>query len=166
MELLKDFSSPYQFYSNCFNKYYFQGSSYSFSINKNFENLHDNKNFEFFTFSNFFNSSNFLNDGKITFFLKSIRENDIKKYRKYYNFDDFSFEETISDSLMFKKEIAINLKKNGKKFMMIGSMWYYLNKNYIPKKLSNFYRFILDSKLSEKNSLVFGFLNPRRGKTK
>jgi CRISPR-associated endoribonuclease Cas6 len=240
MRLLVNLSSTYQIHSDYFNKYYFQGALYSFLINTKLEDLHNNKSFKFFTFSDFFPSGDLLeggtksiivsspnkdfiktlhekmlekgyiylldkkidikslkiyeiswvpksyeigspivlqintklnkyfsfrDNGTIAFYLRRLKENAIKKYKAYYKLEDFSFEETIFDSLMFKKEIAVNLQKSGKKFITIGSMWYYLNKNYIPKKLSNFYKFILDSGLGEKNSLGFGFLNPRRSRT-
>lgn len=107
----------------------------------------------------------FRNNGTVTLFLKKIKENAIKKYIQYYGLENFEFNDFIFDSLMFKKEVAVKLIKNGIEFLIIGSTWYYLNKNNIPSKFLKFYKFIMDAGLGEKNSLGFGFLNPRRKDT-
>jgi len=102
----------------------------------------------------------FRNNGSISFFLRRIKENAIKKYCEYKKLDQFEFNDLIFDSLKFKKEVVVNVNKRNKRFFLIGSLWYYLKKNYINYKYNDFYRFILDVGIGEKNSLGFGFLNP------
>lgn len=239
MRLLLNFKSHSLINQNYFNKYFFQSAIYSFLINNDFENIHNSKNFKYFTFSDYFPSGDlepghiksiivsspnelfiktlydkmnekgsfylldkkleihsmkiysinwipksfvtgspivlqldaklnkyfsFRNNGTITFFLRRIKENAIKKFIQYYKLEDFQFEDILFDSLMIKKEVAVKLVKNGIEFLIIGSTWYYMNKKFIPKKYSEFYKFILDAGLGEKNSLGFGFLNPRKVK--
>ncbi|MGC9166160.1 MAG: CRISPR-associated endoribonuclease Cas6 [Thermoplasmata archaeon] len=108
----------------------------------------------------------FKNNNSISCFLRRLKENAIKKYTTYYNIEEFNFEEFIFDELMFKREVVVNLKKNGKNFLMIGSTWYYLKKIRISNDLLNFYRFIMEAGLGEKNSLGFGFINPKKIKDK
>ena len=104
----------------------------------------------------------FRDKGTISFFLRRLKENAIKKYMTYYSIDEFDINEMLFDSLMFKKEVAVKVTKNGIDFIIIGSLWYYLNKIYINERYKRFYKFILDAGLGEKNSLGFGFLNPKK----
>ncbi|MEM3255803.1 MAG: CRISPR-associated endoribonuclease Cas6 [Thermoplasmata archaeon] len=102
----------------------------------------------------------FRDNGSISFFLRRLKENAIKKYCAYKKIDNFDLNSLIFDSLKFRKEVVVNLKKGDKQFFFIGSLWYYLKKSHINSKYFDFYRFILDTGLGEKNSLGFGFLNP------
>ncbi len=94
----------------------------------------------------------------LNIFLKRLKENAIKKYNLFYN-EKITFEGDIFDSLKFKKQVAVHLKKGGIDARIIGTKWIF-EKNEYPKKLRKFYKFILDCGLGEKNSIGFGFLNP------
>ncbi len=103
----------------------------------------------------------FIKDTNITFFLERLKQLAIEKYNAYYN-DEFWFEEPLFDVMKFSKSVAVNITKQDKKFIIIGSMWRLLKKEYIPRDLKKFYRFTFDVGLGEKNSLGFGCINERR----
>ncbi len=97
----------------------------------------------------------------VDFFLRRVRENAVKKYNSYYG-DEMNLEEEVFDTLKFKKEVSVVLKKGEQSFTVIGSTWSLLAKERIPRGYGRFYRFLMDCGLGEKNSLGFGFLNPLR----
>ncbi|MGC8558916.1 MAG: CRISPR-associated endoribonuclease Cas6, partial [Nitrososphaeria archaeon] len=101
----------------------------------------------------------FKRDGALDFFINRLKENALKKYRAYYN-EDIEFEENIFDRLVFRKEVAVNIYKNGVRFIIIGSMWKMIEKFNIDPAYKKFYSFLMDCGLGEKNSLGFGFINP------
>ena len=112
----------------------------------------DNKSNEYFSFE----KHNDLN-----FFLERIKENAIKKYNTYFG-ESIILNEPIFDKMKFKKEVVIKDFKSGKEFIIIGSVWKLLEKFHIPDHLYNFYEFVMDCGLGEKNSLGYGFINPVR----
>ena len=66
----------------------------------------------------------------------------------------------IFDRLKFKKEVAVTLRMDNTEFIMIGTVWRSLEKFNINRENGDFYRFIMDCGLGEKNSMGFGFINP------
>ncbi len=108
----------------------------------------DNKNSVYFSFQK---------GGNMRVFTERLKENAIKKYNAFYD-DDLSLEDELFDLLQFRKEVSVIVKKDGKSFVVIGTLWSLLQKR-IPRGYGKFYRFILDCGLGEKNSLGFGFLN-------
>ena len=99
--------------------------------------------------------------GDLKFFMERITENAVKKYNAFYD-DNFSLNEPIFDILSFKKEVAVNIKIEKDEFSIIGSLWNLLKKTWIEKEDRKFYKFLMDTGLGEKNSLGFGFLNPKK----
>ena len=97
----------------------------------------------------------------VTFFLRRIKENAVKKFNAFFN-EDININHLIFDRLKFHKEISLLLKKRGREFNIIGTMWYNLELTRLNKKEIKFYKFIMDAGIGEKNSLGFGFLNPVR----
>jgi CRISPR-associated endoribonuclease Cas6 len=91
-------------------------------------------------------------------FFERLRENSIKKYKAFYG-EDIEIGD-IFTKVEFKKSVAIPLEKSGKKFLVFGSTWRLLEKEYVDKKERKFYKFLLDVGVGEKNSLGFGFVNP------
>ncbi|MEM0481115.1 MAG: CRISPR-associated endoribonuclease Cas6 [Candidatus Aenigmatarchaeota archaeon] len=103
---------------------------------------------------------NFFKDKNYSIFFERLKENAIKKYKAFYN-EDIKIND-LFDEAIFNKSVAIPLNKNGKKFLIFGSMWKSLKKYYISKEEKKFYRFLIDEGLGEKNSLGFGFLNIKK----
>lgn len=90
-------------------------------------------------------------------FITRVKENALKKYNVFYD-DELTMDFEIFDLLQFRKEVAVMAKKDGRSFVIIGTLWSLLQKK-IPKGYGKFYQFLLDCGLGEKNSLGFGFLN-------
>lgn len=96
----------------------------------------------------------------LNFFLQRLKDNAVKKYNAFYS-DNFTLNENIFDRLIFRKEIAVRLKKGDAEFIIIGSVWKLLEKFSLTEH-RKLYEFIMDCGLGEKNSLGFGFINPLR----
>ena len=91
------------------------------------------------------------------FFFRRLKENALKKYNSYTGMEYWP-EEDLFISFEFRKEVAHSLRnKQGYRFLVIGSQWDYLECN--PNIRQDFYKFIYDVGLGEKNSLGYGFLN-------
>lgn len=91
------------------------------------------------------------------FFFRRLKENALKKYNNYTGMEYWP-EEDLFISFEFRKEVAHSLRnKQGYRFLVIGSQWDYLECN--PNIRQDFYKFIYDVGLGEKNSLGYGFLN-------
>lgn len=105
----------------------------------------------------------FRRDGDLDFFLARLKDNAIKKYEVFYG-EKLEIEdgEPLFDRLRFNKEVAVKNVKEGKEFIMIGSVWYLLEKFEISDALKKFYWFLMECGLGEKNSMGFGFVNPVR----
>ncbi len=97
----------------------------------------------------------------ITFFLRRIKENAVRKFNAFFN-EDININHLIFDRLKFHKEVSLLLKKRNVEFNIIGSMWYSLDLAKLNRREAKFYKFIMDTGIGEKNSLGFGFLNPVR----
>lgn len=97
----------------------------------------------------------------ITFFLRRIKENAVRKFNAFFN-EDININHLIFDRLKFHKEVSLLLKKRNVEFNIIGSMWYSLDLAKLNRREAKFYKFIMDAGIGEKNSLGFGFLNPVR----
>lgn len=101
----------------------------------------------------------------LNFFLERLKDNAIKKFNAFYN-KNFIFDGPLFDRLFFKKQVATHIRKNQKEFLFLGTLWEFeLNLpridtiNEIDNEKRNFYEFIMDCGLGEKNSLGFGFVN-------
>ncbi|MFG1391031.1 CRISPR-associated endoribonuclease Cas6 [Acidiplasma aeolicum] len=99
------------------------------------------------------------NGDSISFFLKRLKENAIKKFNIFYN-DDINLNHLLFDKMEFHKEVSLLLKKGNNDFNIIGTMWYKLNLSRLNRGEIKFYKFIMDTGIGEKNSLGFGFINP------
>lgn len=113
---------------------------------------HDHKENEYFSFEKHKN---------LSFFMDRLKENGIKKYRAYKQ-NDFEMEENLFDKMVFNKEVVVINEKDKSKFIHIGSTWKILKKEGIKKGYRDFYDFIMECGLGEKNSMGFGFINPKR----
>lgn len=94
----------------------------------------------------------------VDFFIKRITDNAVRKYEEYYR-EKIEID-AIFDEVVFNKEVAVRLAKDGKEFIIVGSMWYLMSKTKIDRKYNKLYNLIMDCGIGEKNSLGFGFLNP------
>lgn len=110
-----------------------------------FENNMENKYYSFKQNSDF------------DFFFSRLKDNAIKKYNAFYD-DDFKLNQDLFTSFEFFREVSVRVKKNGNSFIIIGSLWKYLEFE-LTNKNKDFYNFLFDNGLGEKNSLGFGFLN-------
>ena len=111
----------------------------------------DNQNNRFFS----------LKDGdSISFFMERIKENAIKKYHQFTGKIPRYIEGPIFDSIRLKKEVSIKINHRSGDFFIIGSLWEKLGIMDKRRIDYDFYRFIIDCGIGEKNSLGFGFLNP------
>ncbi len=97
----------------------------------------------------------------LNFFLDRLKDNAIKKMRSFYGVE-FDYDELLFDTLSFHKEVSIPLKKSNSNFIIIGTTWYKLEKTKLSREAKKFYSFIMEAGLGEKNSMGFGFVNPKR----
>lgn len=111
----------------------------------------DNKKGRFFS----------LKEGdSISFFMERIKENAIKKYTQFSGKSPRYLEGPLFDSVRLKKEVSVKINHRGGDFYIIGSLWERLGIIKGRKIDFDFYKFILDCGIGEKNSLGFGFINP------
>ena len=105
-----------------------------------------------------------LKDGDaISFFMERIKDNAIKKYKQFTGKTPMFIDGPLFDIIKLKKEVSVKINHRGGDFFIIGSLWEKLG-IYDGKKIDyNFYRFIMECGIGEKNSLGFGFLNPIMG---
>lgn len=103
----------------------------------------------------------FEREKDLLFFLDRIKDNALKKYNAFYN-EDLTFEDSIFDKLVFNKEVVVNTVKKGNEFIIIGSMWKNLEKEYVSEEYKKLYSFLMETGLGEKNSMGFGFVNPMK----
>ena len=102
----------------------------------------------------------FNNNPDFNFFFERLKDNAVKKYNAFTGLD-FTLENDLFESFEFGREVSVRVTKDGNTFIVIGSLWKNLEAN-VNKENRNFYRFLLDVGLGEKNSLGFGMLNDRR----
>lgn len=100
------------------------------------------------------------NDDGISFFLKRLKENAVKRYIQFTGKTWFTLDDPIFDKLMFNREVSVKIKKMGREFFVIGSTWKLLEKEKMSYKYIDFYKFLMDAGIGEKVSMGFGFLNP------
>ncbi|OED29883.1 CRISPR-associated endoribonuclease Cas6 [Methanosphaera sp. WGK6] len=112
-----------------------------------FEDNYSNKYFSF-------------NNNSFDFFFNRLKDNAIKKYVAYTG-DDFNLESDIFDSFELTREVSVRISMKDNTFIIIGSLWKTLEKE-LNRDNKQFYNFLLDCGLGEKNSLGFGFINNRR----
>jgi CRISPR-associated endoribonuclease Cas6 len=102
-----------------------------------------------------------LRDGDaISFFMERIKENAIKKYKQFTGKSPRYIDGPMFDSIRLKKEVSVKLVHRGGDFYIIGTLWEKLGIFEGRKIDYDFYKFIAECGIGEKNSLGFGFLNP------
>ena len=102
----------------------------------------------------------FKQNPDFNFFFKRLKDNAIKKYNAFYG-TDFELDSELFTIFEFGREVSIRLVKNNNKFIVIGSLWKDLEFD-LTSQNKDFYNFLFDNGLGEKNSLGFGFLNCRK----
>ena len=102
----------------------------------------------------------FKQNQDFNFFFNRLKDNAIKKYNAFCG-SDFSLDTELFTNFEFAREVSIRIKKNEKQFIIIGSLWKNLEFN-ITNENKDFYEFLFENGLGEKNSLGFGFLNCRK----
>ena len=102
----------------------------------------------------------FKQNSDFNFFFERLKDNAIKKYNAFYD-GDFSLDSDLFTNFEFAREVSIRVTKNGNRFIVIGSLWKNLEFD-LTSQNKDFYDFLFDSGLGEKNSLGFGFLNCRK----
>ena len=111
----------------------------------------DNKNNKYYSFKQ---------NPDFNFFFERLKDNAIKKYNAFYDCD-FSLDSELFTNFEFGREVSIRLEKNNNQFIIIGSLWKNLEFN-LTSQNKDFYKFLFENGLGEKNSLGFGFLNCRK----
>ncbi|MDO5824548.1 CRISPR-associated endoribonuclease Cas6 [Methanobrevibacter sp.] len=111
----------------------------------------DNKNNQYYSFKK---------NPDFNFFFERLKDNAIKKYNAFYGYD-FNLDSELFTNFEFGREVSIRLTKNNNKFIVIGSLWKNLEFNLTTQN-KDFYNFLFENGLGEKNSLGFGFLNCRK----
>lgn len=94
------------------------------------------------------------------FFFNRIKENALKKYRIYFNDNNFDFKFLMFDSFKFKRTVVHKLRKDKKEFVIIGTLGEFKLPKLHSARIKRFFHFIQDVGLGEKNSLGYGFINP------
>ena len=89
-------------------------------------------------------------------FFNRLKDNALKKYNAFYD-DEYSFDDDLFTSFKFKKEVAVHSKKKGYEIIFIGSLWEELSVD-LNKDNFQFYKFLFDTGLGEKNSAGFGMI--------
>ena len=101
----------------------------------------------------------FKQNSDFNFFFERLKDNAVKKYNAFYGCD-FSLDSDLFTNFEFAREVSIRINKNGNQFIVIGSLWKNLEFD-LTSQNKDFYNFLFDNGLGEKNSLGFGFLNCR-----
>ena len=96
-------------------------------------------------------------------FIRHVEENAIAKYRAYTGDQTFGIEVPLFERYEFIKGVVHSFRKgNGQRVMVMGSKWRFsLPRNW--KKYKEFYSFLLDCGIGEKNAMGYGFVNPVMG---
>lgn len=98
--------------------------------------------------------------GDIPFFLDRLKDNALKKY-EFFSGTKIDLEEPLFDAVEFRREVAVPVRIRGNELIFIGSLWDSFEKDDFSE-YKDFYYFLMETGLGEKNSLGFGFLNPVR----
>lgn len=102
----------------------------------------------------------FKQNPNFNFFFDRLKDNAIKKYNAFTN-KDFDLDGDLFTNFEFGREVSIRINKNGNQFIVIGSLWKNLEFDLTDEN-KDFYKFLFENGLGEKNSLGFGFLNCRK----
>lgn len=104
----------------------------------------------------------FHRDHDIEFFINRIKDNAVKKYAIYYRkeISEIKIPRHLFTSFEFKKSVSYQIRKNRRKFIVIGTIGLFELPKIRSRRVSDFYKFIMDTGLGEKNSFGFGFINP------
>lgn len=102
----------------------------------------------------------FKQNADFNFFFDRLKDNALKKYNAFNN-SDFSLDSDLFTNFEFSREVSVRLEKKGNRFIVIGTLWKNLEFN-LTSKNKDFYNFLFENGLGEKNSLGFGFLNCRK----
>jgi CRISPR-associated endoribonuclease Cas6 len=89
-----------------------------------------------------------------------LKDNALKKYEFFSGFK-LDFDEPLFGEVELRREVAVPVSIRGSKLIFIGSMWKTLIKEDM-RDHEDFYYFLMETGLGEKNSLGFGFINPVR----
>ncbi len=95
-------------------------------------------------------------------FIKHLEQNAVAKYKAYTG-EDFDLEFPLFERYEFMKAVVHAFKKRTREnVMIIGSKWRFgLPRDW--RKYKEFYSFLLDCGIGEKNAMGYGFVNPVRG---
>ncbi|MEM1988972.1 MAG: CRISPR-associated endoribonuclease Cas6 [Candidatus Woesearchaeota archaeon] len=113
-------------------------------------NFKDEKKLEYYSFEK---------HKDFEFFFNRIKENALKKYNSFTG-KEFDFKFFMFDSFRFKRTVVHKLNKDGKEFVIIGTLGEFELPKIRSKEVRKFYEFVQEVGLGEKNSLGYGFLNP------
>lgn len=102
----------------------------------------------------------FKQNNDFNFFFNRLKDNAVKKYNAYTG-NYFNLDDDLFNSFEFNREVSVRVTKKDNTFIIIGSLWRSLEAD-INKNNRDFYKFVLDCGLGEKNSLGFGMVNDLR----
>ncbi|HID09361.1 TPA: CRISPR-associated endoribonuclease Cas6 [Candidatus Micrarchaeota archaeon] len=96
-------------------------------------------------------------------FIRLLEQNAVAKYRAYTGDQAFGIEFPLFEQYEFVKGVVHSFRKgDGQRVMIIGSKWRFgLPKGW--KMYREFYSFLMDCGIGEKNAMGYGFVNPVRG---
>ena len=88
-----------------------------------------------------------------------IKNSLVRRYRIHSGNPDFSIKGPLFDAFDFRKEVPVRVDIRGREFLVIGSTW---NKLILARNKSReeFYKWIMDVGIGQKNSLGFGCVQP------
>ncbi len=92
------------------------------------------------------------------FYFKRLEENSKKKYKAFYG-EDPEIYGPLFQGVIYWKPVRTIIKKGDKEFLVIGTKWKVLMREYIEASEKKFYEFLYYCGLGEKNSLGFGLVN-------
>ncbi len=95
-------------------------------------------------------------------FLERLKENAIKKYEAFTGLpapiDDHQF---LFEDLVYDKTVSIPVTIHGEEINILASKWKKLSiVKAHSKELKDFYKFLMDAGVGERNAMGFGFVNP------
>ena len=102
------------------------------------------------------------NKDEFGLFVEKLTRNSIEKYRAYTD-KEVELPFPLFEEYELVKSVAHSFRKRtGDKVLIIGSKWRFtLPKGW--KRYKEFYQFLMDVGLGEKNAMGYGFVNPMKG---